>query len=44
VVVTSEVVVIDDILGDLDNTLGDLDNTLGDIEKNRRVIIEINYD
>ena len=34
----------DDILGDLDDTLGDLDDTLGDIEKNRRVIIEINYD
>jgi hypothetical protein len=34
----------DDILDDLDDILDDLDDTLVDIEKNRSVIIEINYE
>ena len=41
---TVENLELDDTLGDLDDTLGDLDDTLGGIEKNRRVIIEINYE
>jgi len=36
--------IIDDIMGDTGDILDDLDDTLGDIEKNRRVIIEINYE
>ena len=36
--------IIDDIMGDTGDILDDLYDTLGDIEKNRRVIIEINYE
>jgi len=36
--------IIDDIMGDTGDILDDLDDTLGDIEKNRSVIIEINYE
>ena len=33
-----------DDFGDLDDILDDIDDTVGDIEKNRQVIIEINYE
>ena len=36
--------IIDDIMGDTGDILEDLDDTLVDIEKNRSVIIEINYE
>ena len=36
--------IIDDIMGDTGDILDDLDDTLVDIEKNRSVIIEINYE
>ena len=36
--------IIDDIMSDTDDILDDLDDTMGDIEKNRSVIIEINYE
>jgi len=36
--------IIDDIMGDTGDILDDLEDTLGDIEKNRSVIIEINYE
>ena len=36
--------IIDDIMGDTVDILEDLDDTLVDIEKNRSVIIEINYE
>jgi hypothetical protein len=36
--------IIDDIMGDTIDILEDLDDTLVDIEKNRSVIIEINYE
>ena len=36
--------IIDDIMSDTDDILDDLDDTLDGIKKNRRVIIEINYE
>ena len=36
--------IIDDIMGDTGDILDDLDDTLDGIKKNRRVIIEINYE
>ena len=36
--------IIDDIMGDTGDVLDNLDDTLVDIEKNRSVIIEINYE
>ena len=36
--------IINDIMGDTGDILDDLDYTLVDIEKNRSVIIEINYE
>ena len=36
--------IIDDIMGNTVDILEDLDDTLVDIEKNRSVIIEINYE